>query len=373
MKKSRLHKILFCLILAFSFSCISIISAFAHSGDTDSSGGHIDSSTGKYHYHCGGNPAHQHTNGRCPYGGYSGSSNNSFFSGGSSLSGNKNSSSSSSSDDVNIVWIIIGAVVIIGLIYWLALRFTSTTNSSSSSKSTTNPSCEQPQSSAKNPPQPDLNVSQALSPPKIKSPLPPSENKPTVENNIDSLRDELMKERQELRSKILAAEKALIDAKAEAINIISNAQKEAEEILRKNEAAERQFEKATNLRIEVCDDLKTQFDKQCQYSLMYKRILDGKLSKVFETDLEIAGLSQISADIRSGDHVYKNVTLNSCPCDDFKFSHFQPCKHMLYLAYNLGVLQIARVEQKATFEKVQRMVEDTKQKNKQSSKTTKRN
>lgn len=38
----------------------------AHSGKTDASGGHYDSSTGEYHYHHG-YPAHQHTNGKCPY------------------------------------------------------------------------------------------------------------------------------------------------------------------------------------------------------------------------------------------------------------------------------------------------------------------
>ena len=40
--------------------------AFAHPGRTDSSGGHRNSSTGEYHYHHG-YPAHQHTNGECPY------------------------------------------------------------------------------------------------------------------------------------------------------------------------------------------------------------------------------------------------------------------------------------------------------------------
>lgn len=43
----------------------------AHSGRTDSSGGHHDnknkSGLGSYHYHCGGHPAHLHTNGVCPY------------------------------------------------------------------------------------------------------------------------------------------------------------------------------------------------------------------------------------------------------------------------------------------------------------------
>jgi len=44
---------------------------YAHSGRTDSSGGHKDnknaSGLGSYHFHCHGNPPHLHTNGICPY------------------------------------------------------------------------------------------------------------------------------------------------------------------------------------------------------------------------------------------------------------------------------------------------------------------
>ena len=45
---------------------LSCLPASAHSGKTDASGGHYDSSTGEYHYHHG-YPAHSHKNG-CPYG-----------------------------------------------------------------------------------------------------------------------------------------------------------------------------------------------------------------------------------------------------------------------------------------------------------------
>lgn len=45
--------------------------AEAHSGRTDSGGGHKDnknkSGLGSYHYHCGGYSAHLHENGVCPY------------------------------------------------------------------------------------------------------------------------------------------------------------------------------------------------------------------------------------------------------------------------------------------------------------------
>lgn len=57
MKKT--FSVLFCLMLLF-------VSASAHAGRTDAAGGHWDRSSGTYHYHHG-YPAHQHTNGICPY------------------------------------------------------------------------------------------------------------------------------------------------------------------------------------------------------------------------------------------------------------------------------------------------------------------
>lgn len=60
------------IIILTIISIISIgVSSYAHSGRTDANGGHRDSKNksglGSYHYHCGGHPAHLHTNGVCPY------------------------------------------------------------------------------------------------------------------------------------------------------------------------------------------------------------------------------------------------------------------------------------------------------------------
>lgn len=59
------------LIAAISLIITSASPVMAHSGRTDSSGGHKDnknkSGLGYYHYHCGGYPAHLHENGVCPY------------------------------------------------------------------------------------------------------------------------------------------------------------------------------------------------------------------------------------------------------------------------------------------------------------------
>lgn len=57
-------KRIFCIIIV-AISMFTI--AYAHSGRTDSNGGHYDRSTGEYHYHHGYS-AHQHNaDGSCPY------------------------------------------------------------------------------------------------------------------------------------------------------------------------------------------------------------------------------------------------------------------------------------------------------------------
>ena len=62
-----MRRILVAVLVIFSL----IVTASAHSGRTDSNGGHKDnknkSGLGIYHYHCGGYPAHLHTSGYCPY------------------------------------------------------------------------------------------------------------------------------------------------------------------------------------------------------------------------------------------------------------------------------------------------------------------
>lgn len=97
----RKNKIKIILILLIALSIISMgINAYAHSGRTDSSGGHKDnknkSGLGSYHYHCGGHAAHIHTNGVCPYSSSASSSKSSTSSSSSSKSSSSTSSSSSS-------------------------------------------------------------------------------------------------------------------------------------------------------------------------------------------------------------------------------------------------------------------------------------
>lgn len=79
-------KRLLVLVLALLLS----LPVLAHSGRTDSDGGHYDRSTGEYHYHHGYS-AHQHEGGECPYD----FDDRTGESSGTSSSGSSSSSSSS--------------------------------------------------------------------------------------------------------------------------------------------------------------------------------------------------------------------------------------------------------------------------------------
>lgn len=84
------------LLAAVGLCCAG---AFAHSGGTDANGGHWNHKTGEYHYHHG-YPAHQHTNGICPYD-YDDQTGASSGSSGGSSSSSVNSSSGGASTSSN--------------------------------------------------------------------------------------------------------------------------------------------------------------------------------------------------------------------------------------------------------------------------------
>lgn len=98
MKKKKLILTILMIISIINITfCVN-----AHSGRTDSNGGHKDnknvSGLGSYHYHCGGYPAHLHTNGVCPYkSGGTTSSSSKASSTQSTTSNNKSNSDKSTS------------------------------------------------------------------------------------------------------------------------------------------------------------------------------------------------------------------------------------------------------------------------------------
>ena len=93
-------KRIFCIVLSVMILFLAFaIPITAHSGKTDAVGGHYDSSTGEYHYHHG-YPAHQHTNGKCPYD-YNDKTNH-------SSGGSTSSSSSGCNDSGSVISVLFG-------------------------------------------------------------------------------------------------------------------------------------------------------------------------------------------------------------------------------------------------------------------------
>ncbi len=85
--------------------------AQAHSGRTDSQGGHRDnknkSGLGSYHYHCGGYEAHLHPGGVCPYSGGTAGANTSNSTGSTTSSAGSETGSPESAavpDNISLVF-----------------------------------------------------------------------------------------------------------------------------------------------------------------------------------------------------------------------------------------------------------------------------
>ena len=105
----------FTLALSLLLILTFFATASAHSGGTDEYGGHVDESTGIYHFHHG-EPAHYHTNGICPYT----LSPETTKAPSRSYSYENKNSDTSSSDDISFF----GWLVIIGALAYVCHLFT---------------------------------------------------------------------------------------------------------------------------------------------------------------------------------------------------------------------------------------------------------
>ena len=97
------------LLILLAFILTLGLCSSAHSGRTDSNGGHRETATGDYHYHHG-YPAHYHTSGVCPYNfdDKTGSSSSSSEHGSNGQSGKRVSNTSNSFSSIGYV----GAVLV---------------------------------------------------------------------------------------------------------------------------------------------------------------------------------------------------------------------------------------------------------------------
>lgn len=83
-------------------------------------------------------------------------------------------------------------------------------------------------------------------------------------------------------------------------------------------------------------------------------IVKGRLLNAFKKDFTFYLTKfELEAKIISENKTY-TTTLSTCTCDDFRFRGVPACKHMLFLAYSLGVLQIYREKNKSEFDRAMR-------------------
>lgn len=102
-------------------------------------------------------------------------------------------------------------------------------------------------------------------------------------------------------------------------------------------------------------ELVAPFNKLCDLDSYNKSILNGRLNNAFNAQLLIKEIN-ISAEIQSAGNKYR-VTLDGCTCKDFQYKK-EPCKHMLYLAYLLGLLQIDQKQKSAVLDKLVCTIKD---------------
>lgn len=102
----------------------------------------------------------------------------------------------------------------------------------------------------------------------------------------------------------------------------------------------------TEIREKFFSPAKALLDKEYDLDEMYLSVANGKLNAIFSpygdklklSHYEISALIQDAGLYSTPSHTFYHTTLRSCDCEEFATTK-KPCKHILYLAYTLGVLQ----------------------------------
>ncbi|MBO5969395.1 MAG: YHYH domain-containing protein [Clostridia bacterium] len=291
--------IVFTFIIIFLFSLV--ITSFAHSGRTDSNGGHYDRSSGTYHYHCGGHPEHQHPNGVCPY-------SNSF-------------DEEENIAEVIQMWIfgiVVGIVIILITVNLILGKIKDDRFDRIRSEA----------------------VKQQEEAQKYKQLYSESMNR-----SNSKLEDEIAA--MKANYNMVVSEKNSI--KRDYLNDLDHikaVELENKELKKQNkELLKNQSNKTAELSNAEFTKLLVPkeslfFSPQYPIDSYLESIYSGRLYNATQTDLCIKGRINVSATIDSGSDSY-NTTLSSCTCPDFR-SRRIPCKHMIYLSKNIGTLYIDR-------------------------------
>ena len=376
-------KRLLLLSLTLIVLCLSCIQVSAHSGKTDANGGHYDSSTGEYHYHHG-YPAHQHTNGKCPYD-YKDKTDHS--------SGSSSNKSDSSERGSGIIWIIL-PLIGVGAIIAIIMFFRSCSGPGSYSQTADNfrPSAQPPKQPTPVHKAPIAKASCSSNNLYPKS-TPQDDEIRRLRTEIASLqraiqaKDALITEKDCKISKLQSTDcqikirelEADIDRlkkdcsrlefklKTEAENHAAAIRKKDVEIKQLNDysqylsdlshgfssggpVGDSQTNCAPNvdsiqsLFNEASDRLESGSESFFRYPSMlefYERVSDKRFHRALFENIGFFSHVSISAQIHSDLTSFYKTSLADCNCPDFRKTN-RPCKHMLYLAFHVGVLSIKK-------------------------------
>ena len=109
----------------------------------------------------------------------------------------------------------------------------------------------------------------------------------------------------------------------------------------------------------ISQTIRNTFRKNYNIYSFFDSITTNRLNNAINSDLSILN-SKFACDMRSDNNVY-HITLTSCTCDDFIHRH-SPCKHILFFAYSLGLLQFNEKEidkyTKISMEKLNRITQE---------------
>ena len=162
------------------------------------------------------------------------------------------------------------------------------------------------------------------------------------DNKLEELREKYKSEREELREKY----------RTERAELCKNYEVKNDELVcRENELDQKitefsnWYEKKKNKHEEeawecILQNIEYAFRKY-DLSKFFKSVSTGRLDNAFISDIRINSIDalNIKAKIKSNGNEY-TTTLTSCTCPDYKFNGVSVCKHMLFLMYSMGFLQL---------------------------------
>ena len=371
------------LLLALSVILIltCCISVSAHSGKTDGAGGHYDNSTGEYHYHHG-YPAHSHDGG-CPYD-YDDKTDHSP---GNSFVGGSSSGSGCNSSEGGVIVIIIVVIIIaaFAFCFWL-MNGSGSSGSKATAVPTPSPGSQQQtnfsnskiteleneirnlntkNSSLESSLRSKENLIQQLN--KRIAELESTDSQQKIDQQsrriamLTSSRDDYLNRLNKLTykqseiKKLQAEPKTVVQVqsdpqdkkKIQDLNCrVTTLVTQNNELQNKVTELERSTTYSDNIFAYAMKNLDTNGDKLF-YSYpsvreFYQQVTDKRFHRSQVEDISFAGKISIQASILSSKTTYK-TSLSDCNCVDYQRTN-SPCKHMLFLAYQSGVLLLHKDE-----------------------------